>query len=551
MWNRCAIGDTCPVAVRSKNPHGQYFTPAAVAELMIGLLKAGSDEPILEPCAGAGVFLDRLAASGYRNVTAFEIDPKLVDVSPHAVRNESFVAATGGGQFAAVIGNPPYIRWRDLSEASRSEVQRHRLWGTLFNSLSDYLTVFIASAVEQLRGGGELVFITPSFWMHTQHSQLLRQWLLERGTVTDVVSFGEAAVFPDVASAIVIFRFVKGAAGDLPSQQLPSQQLLSAQASGGIRFARYLGPRRVPEQDLQLDDPQLFQVDVIPGFRGSAHWTLATTEQQADVDDFESWCATGGSRTPARLGDLVDIANGMVSGLDRAFRLSVQELAELGPTERAATLSVVKAADLKRGWADVTRSYLRIPIGLTEAQVVRDYPVFHRRLGQFREQLDARYAYGRDLPWWEWAFPRSQAFFNNGVRKAVVPCKERLTSRPYVRFALAPAGAVTTQDVTAFAPKTDTRESLEYLVAFLTLPQVSDWIRVRGLMKGGVAEFSERPLAAIPVRLIDWDDPSEVRLHDRVSELMSCAAGMRPTEENLLHEVHALFQALKGSRQVR
>ncbi|MEI8080732.1 MAG: Eco57I restriction-modification methylase domain-containing protein [Actinomycetes bacterium] len=530
------------MAARSKNPHGQYFTPPAVADLMIGLLRAELTDPVLEPCAGGGVFLDRLSVAGYRDVTAFEIDPELTAASPYPVRNESFVATSGRERFSAVIGNPPYIRWRDLSEASRTEVQRHPLWGTLFNSLSDYLTVFIAAAVEQLCDGGELVFITPSFWMHTQHSQQLRAWLLERGSVTDVVSFGEAVVFTDVASAIVIFRFVKGFGS-------------VRDGGGGIRFARYLGPRRIPQRDLRLDDPSVFEVGGIPGFRPGAHWTLADTVQQDAADAFEHWCGSGSRGTPVRLGDVVDIANGMVSGLDKAFRLSAQELAELSPTERDATLSVVKAADLGRGWAGVTSAYLDIPTGLSEADVARGYPVFHRRLLRFREPLEKRYDYGRELPFWEWAFPRSRTFFCNGARKAVVPCKERLTSRPFVRFALAPPGAVTTQDVTAFAPKAETRESLEYLVAFLTLPQVSDWIRVRGLMKGGVAEFSERPLAAIPIRLIDWDDPAQVRLHDEVTELMDRGAGAVGRGGNpggdafgvdldaLLVRVHALLDA--------
>lgn len=358
------------MAVRSKNQHGQYFTPAAVADLMVGMLAAGPQSPVLEPSAGAGVFLDALADAGFQQVTAVEIDSALAVNSKYRVDNESFVSWRPQRQFAAVIGNPPYIRWRDLSPQSRKEVARHRLWGTLFNSLSDYLTIFIALAVEHLADGGELVFITPSFWMHTQHSNPFREWLLERGSFTDVVSFGEASVFPDVASAIVIFR---------------------------------------------------------------------------KVDAFEVGCADHAGEPPVRLGDLVDIANGMVSGLDKAFRLSEDLIARLSPKERAAMLPVVKAFGLERGWAPVTSYDIDIPVGSSVEELAGDYPVFLQALLPYRDQLENRYSYGRDLPFWEWAFRRSESFFLNGVRKAVVPCKERLTSRSEVRFALAPPGAVTTQ----------------------------------------------------------------------------------------------------------
>lgn len=518
------------MAVRSKNQHGQYFTPAAVAELMIGMLAAGPRSPVLEPSAGAGVFLDGLANAGYEQVSAVEIDPALAVHSTYRVDHGSFVSWDPQRQFAAVIGNPPYIRWRDLSTQSRDEVARHRLWGTLFNSLSDYLTVFIALAVEHLVDGGELVFITPSFWMHTQHTNPLREWLLERGFFTDVVSFGEASVFPDVASAIVIFRYVK------------------ADRSGpDIRFTQYLGKRRVPTDGLWLSDRTMFRVSAIPQFRSGRHWTLASAQQQRRADEFEVRCAAQVGEPPVCLGDLADIANGMVSGLDKAFRVPEDFVAGLNSKERAAMLPVVKSFGLERGWAPVTSYYIDIPVGLPVDEVAHDYPVFFQALLPNQNQLENRYSYGRDLPFWEWAFRRSESFFLNGVRKAVVPGKERLTSRSEVRFALAPPGAVTTQDVTAFAAKVGTRESLEYIVAFLTLPQVSEWVRLRGLMKGGIAEFSERPLAAIPIRPIRWDDPREVDLHDRITDLMirgpiDAAGG----SDAALAQVHQLLSGLKG-----
>ncbi|WP_410956842.1 Eco57I restriction-modification methylase domain-containing protein, partial [Salmonella sp. SAL04181] len=79
-------------------------------------------------------------------------------------------------QFSAIIGNPPYIRWKHLDVELQQELKNHKLWGVLFNPLSDYLSVFIANAIEHLREGGQLIFITPSFWMHTLHAHPLRQW---------------------------------------------------------------------------------------------------------------------------------------------------------------------------------------------------------------------------------------------------------------------------------------------------------------------------------------------------------------------------------------
>jgi adenine-specific DNA-methyltransferase len=101
-----------------------------------------------------------------------------------------------------------------------------------------------------------------------------------------------------------------------------------------------------------------------------------------------------------------------------------------------------------------------------------------------------------------------------------VPGKERLTNRTTVRFTLSPRGSLATQDVTAFAPYPATKESIEYIVAFLNLEAVTNWIRAFGLMKGGVAEFSEKPLSEIPLRRIDWSIPREAEMHNEITNLM-------------------------------
>ncbi len=477
---------------------------------MVELLEADSNASILEPCAGEGVFVRSLERHGFQTVRAIEIDADLVAKSDLEIEHGSFVSWEPQQQFQAVIGNPPYIRWRNLSESSRDEMKRHSLWGTLFNSLSDYLTVFIASSVELLKPGGELVFITPSFWMHTAHSDPLREWLLERGYFTHIVSFGEAEVFRGVASSIVIFRFVK-----------------SKEPATPIRHFRYTGKRKVPSSNIGLGDADLFREEAVPAFRPHQHWTLATSEKQDHLDRFEQMCIYRdesmllAASFVRRLGDFVDIANGMVSGLDQAFRLPPEKFHELAPTEMNALIRVVKGFQIEPLVSSEFCWYIDIPIGLCESDVRALYPNLVSHLEASREQLELRYDYGRTLPFWEWAFKRSEAYFSNGLRKAVVPCKERLTNKERVRFSLAPPGTVATQDVTAFSPQAGVRESIEYIVAYLSNPAVSDWIRHRGLMKGGVAEFSERPLASIPFRSIDWSNESEVAIHAEITGLIA------------------------------
>ena len=521
---------------REKNAHGQYFTPRPVAELMVGLAQAKASELVLDPCSGKGVFLDTLLERGFERIDAVEIDPALAQHSVVSVSCGSFLSFAPAHRYKLIIGNPPYIRWKDLPPAGRSEMQAHPLYGELFNSLSDYLTAFIAGSIRLLDEGGELIFITPSFWMHTLHTAPLRDWILRHGRITDVVDFGEAEVFPGVASAIIIFRFEK---------------VLEDRT---LTHHRYHGPRRIPTSTLALDDCDLFSAHPIRPFGQATHWTLATEEELVEVEALETACSRRLAdlySTPrsARLGDYVQIANGMVSGLDRAFRLPEEVVKQLSRKELEATLRVTKARQLQAFTTNDEMLYADVPAGMTEEEALRDYPVLLQHLAQFRVELEKRYSYGRDLPYWEWAFRRSESFHRNGQEKGFVPCKERITSRDRVRFSLVPNGAIAVQDVTAFAPSVGTRESIGYIVAYLCHPFVTAWVLRRGLIKGGVAEFSEKPLSDIPFRAIRWDDADDVAAHDEVTRLMSIARHEpQSTRHNVQQSLERLIEDLLRRR---
>ena len=518
--------------LKPKNKLGQYFTPTHIANLMVKMMSSPRDSPVLEPSSGSGVFLDALHAAGFSNVTGVEIDDELASHAHFNVENSSFVSWIPPQQFSTVIGNPPYIRWKNLEETQREEISKSRHWGTLFNSLSDYLNVFIVNSIDVLEENGELIFITPSFWMHTQHAEGVRNYISKNGYISHLVSFGEAQVFEGVSSSIIIFRFVKG---KLPKQNIDHYQ--------------YIGPRKVPVT-VELNDQHSFRKEDIPQFQLGQHWTIATSQNQSELKRLQSWCNRNstslfGSDPEAfeTLGDYCTIANGMVSGLDKAFKVNENLYSQLTDIEKSAIMKVAKGADLSSLVTFKSSRYIDLPQGLTEEEIRSTYPNLISHLEHFKEQLLKRYSYGRDLPFWEWAFRRSETFLCNSQSKIFVPCKERITNKSVVRFSLVPEGSVATQDVTAFAPKPEFDIAVEYVCAYLSLDEVTQWIRMRGLIKGGVAEFSERPLASIPFRTIDKTDESELALYSQIIELVKSCTSSEEVE-NTRKEIRKRFISL-------
>lgn len=114
---------------------------------------------------------------------------------------------------------------------------------------------------------------------------------------------------------------------------------------------------------------------------------------------------------------------------------------------------------------------------------------------------------------------RNFNLFNKAEKRIFVPCKERISNKNFFRFALVDQDIFPTQDVTAIFKKTETKESIQYIVAYLNQPSIFDWLKCNGIVKGNIVEFSEKPIASIPFRKIDWNNKEEVSLHHQITHL--------------------------------
>ncbi len=493
---------------------GQYFTPDFVADFMVGLATAPKTGHILEPSSGHGVFLESLQRAGYKQAVGYEIDNTLSQPPQAKVIYQSFVAAKFDRQFELVIGNPPYVRWKNMSQEQKDELSHDRLWNHHFNSLSDFLYMFILKSVELLKDGGELIFITPEYWLNTMHSQGLRNYLLAHGYIAEIYHFNETPIFNKVASSIIIFRYVKTAS------QTRAQQ--------PIAIHRYNSKKRLAADDLvNIEKNPAWSNFTTPQFTPHNNWILAPARITDELLAYEAKCQTGyqNFHNPTllpetdvpyvRLGDVANIANGLVSGLDKAFQLPVH--VELNAREAQAVLHVIKAKDMQSFVTNLARRYIYLnETTLTEAQLKRDYPNFYKHLQPFKADLLKRYDYNKDINYWDWVFLRSLKLFKQDRSKIMVPCKERITNKTRLRFCLAAPDQYPTQDMTAIYLNPDLREDIHYILALLNSKVTYDWVKYKGLIKGGIAEFSERPLSSIPIRPIDWSKPAEVELHDQI-----------------------------------
>lgn len=494
---------------------GQYFTPEFVADYMAGLSTASIKASVLEPAAGKGVFLRSLEKRGFKNLLGYEIDKTLALEAKAPVIYKSFVSAEIKEKFDLIIGNPPYIRWKNLDDRLKKELDKNKLWNNHFNSLCDYLYLFILKSVELLKDNGELIFITPEYWINTNHSKGLRSYLTANGYFTNIIHFNETPIFDKVASSIIIFRYIK-------SKELKTQQ-------PDIKIVKHDSSKRLSKETLEriakcIPDKKT-EFFSRKQFKPGEQWILAPGEVTARLEKFEKKCVNNLSfsfddqgRQYITLGDIAQIGNGLVSGLDRAFQIPAS--VSLSSQEVEATIPVLKAKNIDRYFHGEITSYIYLNGGVqSEDDLMHRYPAFYELLGSYRDELDQRYNYNKKINYWEWAFPRSYSLFRQDRERIFVPCKERISHKDYFRFTYVPSGIFPTQDVTAIFLKPGLRESIYYILALLNSENVFDWLRFKGVVKGNIVEFSEKPLASVPVRLIDWNNDQEVKTHDEISAL--------------------------------
>lgn len=508
------------------------MTPEIVADFMVSLANIPKNAHILEPSSGEGVFLSALKKNSWHNITAYEIDPTLAQ-QPE-VRNASFVTANITTAFDLVIGNPPYIRWKNLEPELKSELENHPLWNTYCNALCDYSAIFILKAISLLKNGGQLIFITPEYWLNTTHSIKLRNFMLEQGYFEAIYHFNETPMFEGANVSLIIFKFIKA-----PSVHKPD-----------IDFTQYHDRKKITAAALSalknkhpLADAEYFS---LPPFEHNKKWLLIPAATAQSLAQFEQACQprTSDSLFPEgfhTISEVCDIGNGMVSGLDKAFQLSSAAWTE---KEKEKIIKVVKAKQIAPYHALGTTDYFLLPEGevSSEAELAQDYPNFYISLLEYKTQLNARYRYNRDIKYWEWCFLRNYKQFSSRQPRILVPCKERISNKNYFRFCFAEEDIYPTQDVTAIFPKKTTKESIYYILGFLNHWRVFDWLRFNGVVKGDIVEFSEKPIGSIPYRKIDFSSNNEKKLHDDIVTLVK--THLKHKDACLIEKINLNFDKL-------
>ena len=216
---------------------GQVFTPPHVVAFMLDLCH--NKGRTLEPSSGDGAFLNILIERG-RDCIGIELDPK---VAPPGALVMDFFDYPETERFDSLIGNPPYVRYQDISDSTR-----RKLASPLFDKRSNLFLFFIEKCVRHLNPGGELVFIVPREFIKLTAAKKMNAWLFEQGSITHFYETGDVRIFGEHTPNCAIFRFEKGR--------------LDRNMSDGRRFTEVAGQLMFLRENHQIRFSDIFTVKV-------------------------------------------------------------------------------------------------------------------------------------------------------------------------------------------------------------------------------------------------------------------------------------------------
>lgn len=206
-----------------KKVNGAFFTPAYIADFIINAIHPGYNAKIIDPSCGSGAFLLAIARyykNTYRKSVADCICDNIygADILKYNIKRcqllLSLLAISESEKisvsqmnlvccdslkykwqqcFDAVVGNPPYVKFQDMDEETRTFlIKNYRT--TQFGTYNLYFA-FFELGLRILDSKGILGYITPNNYFTSLAGENLRDFFCNEKSLYRIVDFNSTKVF--------------------------------------------------------------------------------------------------------------------------------------------------------------------------------------------------------------------------------------------------------------------------------------------------------------------------------------------------------------------
>jgi methylase of polypeptide subunit release factors len=294
--------------------NGAFFTPTYIIDFIINEVKPQPNDKNLDPSCGCGAFLiglveyymtvfsksikaivrenifgsDILAYNIHRCkllLTIYALQHnEILEEPDFNLFNQDSLKADWTMAFDTVVGNPPYVKFQDLSDENREYLVKK--WTTVEGGTFNLYFAFFELGYKLLKPTGRLGYITPNNYFTSLAGEAMRKFFHQKKCITRIIDFTHKKVFDAQTYTALTFlnkqeneaiEFDRIKKGQTPQDFLP-------EANGSLNYLKDLNVKK---------------------------WRLLKTEEQKNIKAIET------IGTP--INKLFDICVGIATLKDEVF----------------------------------------------------------------------------------------------------------------------------------------------------------------------------------------------------------------------------------------
>jgi adenine-specific DNA methylase len=406
--------------------------------------------------------------------------------------------------FDAVIGNPPYVRIQGLKEWAPKEVEFYKenyKAGSKGNF--DIYVLFVEQGLKLLNKEGRLGFILPHKFFNAKYGEPLRSLIAEGRHLLGVVHFGHEQVFAGATTYTCLLFLSKP---PVSSCNISHVSDLQSWISGKRSSGTLVPSSNITATDWNLNDS--VESDILQ--RLDTKWPRLGT--------FTSRIAQG-VRTSANEVYVLDV----LKTTGKQVIVRSRQLAEELTIEKGVVLPFLLGREIRAYHVEPSMKVLLFPYRINsgvptiipEQELARDFPLAWEYLKANKSYLQAREKGRFKGPLW-YQFGRQQNIDVMMLPKILVPDIAHDAS-----FALDLHGEYAFTSGYGITLKNECALSPSYLLGLLNSPLLDFYLKkVSTALRGGFFRYFTQFVEQLPIRPIDFSNPSDRKRHDRMVDLV-------------------------------
>jgi len=408
------------------------------------------------------------------------------------------------GGFDTVIGNPPYIRIQTMKEWAPTEVEFYKgYYAAASKGNYDIYVVFVERALHLLNKSGRMGYILPHKFFQSQYGRPLRALIAVGKHLGEIVHFGDQQIFHGATTYTC---------------------LLFLEKSGNETF-RYM---EAHDLDAWRTDSEALEGEISADKATAAEWNFVVGPGAALFERLREM--------PVKLGDVAErMAQGirtsanevyvleLVSESENLLQAQSKQLDRVVPLERDVVSSFLKGREIKPYQILPPGQVIIIPYRINggrtelipENELGRKFPNTYTYLHENKTYLEGRERGRMKGPqWYGYVYPKNIEVM--ALPKILVPDIADRAS-----FAFDETGKYTLTSGYGITFKKSVAESPKYILGLLNSKVLDCYLkRISTTLRGGFFRYFTQFIEQLPIRPIDFDDPTDKGRHDRMVQLV-------------------------------